>query len=196
MTTATGTPTIILGSGSEFSFLDPEAATIEIEDIAFGLAAASRFAGQCVSRFTRQRVRYSVAEHCVRGARAAPPELAYPFLMHEAGEATCGDMVGPLKALFPQFRTLEKRCEASALKRFRVPEVDKVALKALDLRMLSTEQRDLMPEYIGKGRDWAVHLPLPIEIRQPWGFDEAAEEFLYCFRQLAPIELVEELFVL
>ncbi len=178
-------PTILLGSGSYFDFEAPDAAELTIEDIAYGLAYACRFAGQCVQRSTGRRVFYSVAQHCVEMSRRGPPELAFDLLMHEAGEATCGDMTGPLKSLCPDYKAVEKRCEAAALARFGVSMADPAAVKLWDLRMLATERRDLLP---WKGEEWAVTggaepLPEPIE---PWAPDVAAVEFLIRYYLLAP----------
>jgi uncharacterized protein len=63
---------ILLGSGTYFYYLEPHSADVTIEDIAYGLAFAGRFAGQCVSRATGKRVFYSVAEHCVRMSLVVP----------------------------------------------------------------------------------------------------------------------------
>lgn len=65
-------------------------------------------------------------------------------LMHEVSEATCGDMNAPLKAICPDYKKVEKRCEAAGLKRFGVTVTDPVYIKHLDMRMLATERRDLM----------------------------------------------------
>lgn len=185
-------PTIVLGSGTYFDFEDPDSSEITIEDIAAGLAACSRFAGQCRGADGR-RVRYSVAEHCVRGSWVAPRELHYPFLMHEAGEAVCGDMTGPLKVLCPQFREIEKRCEAAILRRFDVPPFDARLLKVIDLRMLRTEKRDLVPS--AEAESWSGLDDYPpfdqIDVRRPWSFDEAYHQFLERFAAVAPEHIKE-----
>lgn len=177
-------PTILLGSGTYFDFEDPENSAITIEDIAYGLAFAGRFAGQCVSRVTGKRVFYSVAEHCVRMSRAVPPDLAYDALMHELGEATCGDMTGPLKSIVPQYKAVEKRCEAAAMRQFQVAMADPDQIKLYDLRMLATERRDLMR---WSGEEWAWTKgaePFDFEI-VPWSPEAAAVEFLDRFTELA-----------
>lgn len=180
-------PKILLGSGSYFIYEEPEAADLTIEDIAYGLAFAGRFAGQCVSQATGKRVFYSVAEHCVRMSWAVPEELALYALMHEAGESTCGDMPGPLKKLVPQFREIEKRCEAAALAKFRVgvptPEQE-TQIKHFDRVMRATERRDLMPSEVAPWPDLEGVDPLP-EVIEPWAPEPAAEEFLARFHELS-----------
>ena len=178
-------PTILLGSGGYFDFEDPENSPITIEDVAYGLAYTCRFAGQCFSRILQRRVFYSVAEHCVRMSRAVPPHLAYDALMHELGEPVCGDMTGPLKSLCPDYKRIEKRCEAAGMKRFGVAMSSPDVIKFYDLRMLATERRDLLN---WQGEDWAAsHRAEPFEFEIiPWNGDAAALEFLRRFAELAP----------
>ncbi len=184
-------PTIMLGSGTYFDFENPEGSTLTIEDYAYGLAACSRFAGQCVSRFTGRRVRYNVAQHCVLASLAALSEESaqpgddFDALMHEGGEPTCGDMTGPLKSLCPDFKAIEKRCERAAHAQFNVRMRDPALIKRIDLRMLATEKRDLVPA--ADGHEWsftAGHEPYPFEIGRVWGFEEAAERFIDRYREL------------
>lgn len=186
-------PTIMLGSGTYFDFENPEAAHLTLEDYAYGLASCSRFAGQCVSRYTGRRVRYNVAQHCVlmsfqvMGEADAQAGDDFDALMHEGGEPTCGDMTGPLKSLCPEFKRIEKRCEAAAHSQFGVRMRDPALIKRADLRMLATEKRDLIPA--ADGHEWsftAGHQPYDLVIRDVWGFEEAAERFIARFKELRP----------
>jgi hypothetical protein len=175
---------ILLGSGAYFSYSDPHSAEVTIEDIAYGLAFAGRFAGQCVSQETGKRVFYSVAEHCVRMSFVVSPTLALHALMHEAGESTCGDMPGPLKALCPDFKKIEKRCEAALFQKFGVATRDDKEIKRCDRIMLVTERRDLMP-WRGEAWDDIGDVdPLPERI-SPWPAETAAERFLARYRELS-----------
>lgn len=179
-------PTILLGSGTYFDFQDPENSAITIDDIAHGLAFEGRFSGQCVSRLTGRRVFYSVAEHCVRMSWLIPQEHAYAALMHEAGEAVCGDMTGPLKSLLPAFKQIEKRCERAIHARFGVDVPDPELLKLYDVRMLATERRDLL---FWKGERWSSEDKAePFEEIEiiPWEPRAAVTFFLERFRELAP----------
>jgi len=177
-------PTILLGSGSYFDFEAPETSDITVEDVAYGLAYACRFAGQCWSRILGRRVFYSVAEHCVRMSRAAPPALQFQALMHELGEPVCGDMTGPLKSICPDYKTVEKRCEAAIAAKFGVVIDDPDAIKMLDLRMLATERRDLM-RWSGEEWTWVKGAkPFEFEI-VPWDPEPAARAFLHRYHELA-----------
>jgi hypothetical protein len=177
-------PTILLGSGTYFDFENPEAAELTIEDVAYGLAFQSRFAGQCVSRRTGKRVYYSVAQHCVIVAGHADRGYKMAALMHEVGEATCNDMSSPLKSQCPDYKRIEKRCEAAGFVRFGVKMIDPTYIKHLDLRMLATEQRDIMPT---RGETWGTLNdiePFDAEIF-PWeNPHNAAEVFLETFHAL------------
>lgn len=180
-------PTIMLGSGTYFDYEDPEHALLTPEDYAYGIAGENRFASQCVSRFSGRRVFYNVAEHCVRMSYEAPPGLKYAALMHEGGEPTCGDMTGPLKILCQDYKAIEKRCERASFARFLVPDFDPDEMKLLDLRMLATEKRDLMPMAEGDTWSWTKGArPFDWEIRQPWDSYEAAERFLRRYDELRP----------
>ncbi len=177
-------PTILLGSGTYFDFDNPEAAELTIEDMAYGLAFQSRFTGQCVSRRTGKRVYYSVAQHCIIMSGYAEPGHKMAALMHEVGEATCNDMSSPLKSKCPDYKAIEKRCEAAGLSRFGISMSVPAYIKHLDLRMLATEQRDLMPT---SGETWEMvggREPFDAEIF-PWENPHlAAEAFLETYHAL------------
>jgi hypothetical protein len=175
---------ILLGSGGYFDFDHPEVSEITIEDIAYGLAYACRFAGQCWSPHLGRRVFYSVAEHCVRMSDLVPPALAFDALMHELGEGPCGDTVGPLKRRCPDFTHFEKSAERTLLIRFGVQMADKATIKHFDLRMLASERRDLMR---WNGEPWALLEGIePLdEIIIPWDAETAALRFLDRYHALS-----------
>lgn len=180
-------PTIITGSGGVFDYLDPDNSDLTIEDFAWGLASTGRFAGQCVSQVTGKRVVYTVCEHSVRMSFVVPPGHEYDALMHEGGESTCGDMVGPLKSICPDYKKVEKACGESALRRFKAPMRDPDLIKRYDIIMWATERRDLLPaDPFGK----RIDVPLLEERIVPWTADEAVERFMTRFRELAPADVL------
>lgn len=181
-------PTVILGSGTYYDYVHPEINVPTLEDLAYGLAFEPRFGGQCVSRRTGRRVFYPVAQHCVIMSRQVDPRIAYDALMHEAGELGCKDVSTELKKLCPDYKAVEKRCEAAMFARFRVPMLDKAAIKAADLRMLATERRDVLN---WNGERWGIDgitTPYDFEI-VPWEHEEAAQAFIVRFREIAPEEI-------
>lgn len=184
-------PTILMGDGAYFDYENPAASEVTIEDIAYGLAYTARFRGQTRS-FARggKRCFYSVAQHCILMAEALEREYGRTTglagLMHEVGEAPCGDMPGPLKIICPEFREIEKRCERAILAQFDVEIEDPALIKRYDLRMLATEKRDLMPH---SGSDaWSFtegYAPFPWTIVPYVSLEEAAEEFVRAYWRLA-----------
>lgn len=84
---------------------------VAIEDIAHGLAYQCRFNGQ-----TREF--YSVAQHSVMVMNLVPEEHRLAALLHDAAEAYLGDMVKPLKNLFPAFSEIEAQVMATIGQRF------------------------------------------------------------------------------
>lgn len=177
-------PTILLGSGTYFDFEDPENSEITIEDIAYGLAFEGRNAGQSFSRILKRRVLYVVAQHCVMMSEVVEPPLAMQALMHEVGEAPCGDMTAPLKSLNPSYKAIEKRCETAILAKFGIALTHPLEIKQADVRMLATERRDLFP---WRGERWSsadLAEPYDFEII-PWTPDEAAERFLARYAELS-----------
>jgi hypothetical protein len=179
-------PTILLGSGTYFDFDNPEAAELTIEDVAYSLSFQSRFTGHCVSRRTGRRVYYPISQHCVVMAGHAEPGHKLAALLHEVGEATCGDMNAPLKSQCPDYKRIEKRCERAGLSAFGIVVRDPDYIKRLDLRMLATEQRDLMPT---RGEKWDMLngiQPFEAEIfpwQDPHGAAETFLETYYALRR-------------
>jgi hypothetical protein len=179
-------PTVLLGSGSYYDFLDPEHSQITIEDVAYGLAFDCRFCGQCVSRATGKRVFYSVAEHCVRTSWAVPQrdDLPYDALMHELGECPPGDMAGPLKSICPDYKKIEKRCQAANQVRFDVTMREPAVIKHWDLVMLATERRDLTAWRPGDTWSSLPGIEPLKETIVPWAPEEAAQAFLARYHEL------------
>lgn len=179
-------PTILLGSGSYYDYENPEDSFLTIEDVAYGLGFTCRFRGQCVERATGQRVFYSVADHCVIMSHVVPPELAFDALMHEIGETTCGDTPGPLKAICPDIKMVEKLCEVAGFSQYGVAMSDKKTIKHYDLCMLATERRDLT---VWRGETWAWLdlpgiMPLP-QVIVPRSPEASAVAFIERYQELA-----------
>ena len=125
--------------GNRFFLTQPHIDDVAIEDIAHGLAYQCRFNGQT-------RAFYSVAQHSLMVMALVPDHLRFSALLHDAAEAYLGDMVKPLKNLFPEFSVIEARVMEIIGHRFSVDlaHLDP-AIKRADLIALATEKRDLMP---------------------------------------------------
>lgn len=125
--------------GNRFYLTRPHIDDVAIEDIAHGLAYQCRFNGQTHSF-------YSVAQHSLMVMALVAPEHRLAALLHDAAEAYLGDMVKPLKTLFPEFSAIEARVMDIIGRRFAVDltHLDP-SIKRADLIALATEKRDLMP---------------------------------------------------
>ena len=169
-------PSILTVSGEYFDFLNPEKSIFGIEDIAHGLSNVCRFAGHTNSF-------YSVAQHSYLVSKIVPPEHALAGLLHDAHEFAIGDMTTPLKRLLPEFRALELRVKAAVLARFGLTLPLHPSIKEGDLKMLVTEQRDLLPPHDNTWELTKNLEPCPERI-DPWPPASAKMLFLQRFHEL------------
>ena len=190
-------PTILMGDGLYFDFVQPDAAGMTIEDYAWGLAANNRFSGQTRYRDDTcpggigSRVLYNVCQHVVLLAQqmledGLPIDAAYEGLMHESDEVVWSDFPGPAKTLMPaKFKDRIKLAGDAIDRRFKVGHAFKDLVKQYDLRMLATEKHALMPH--SAADEWqhsSGYEPFPWRITC-WSADYAVVRFLDLYRRLA-----------
>jgi 5'-deoxynucleotidase YfbR-like HD superfamily hydrolase len=163
--------------GNRFFLTRPRIDDVDIEDIAHGLAYQCRFNGQT-------RSFYSVAQHSLMVADLVAEPLRLSALLHDAAEAYLGDMVKPLKNLFPEFSTIEAQVMAIIGERFGIDlsHLDP-AIKRADLIALATEKRDLMPHSTEDWANLAGIEPLAAAI-EPMSPQDAKRAFLDAFAAL------------
>lgn len=161
--------------GNRFYLTRPHIDDIAIEDIAHGLAYQCRFNGQ-TSAF------YSVAQHSLMVMDLVQSEHRFAALLHDAAEAYLGDMVKPLKNLFPEFGAIEARVMAIIGEKFGL-DLTRLAsiIKKADLVALATEKRDLMPHSTEVWSYLADIKPLP-QVIVPMSPGKAKETFLLAYR--------------
>lgn len=181
-------PTILLGDGSYFDFVDCDASAMTLEDYAWGLATKFRFAGQTRYALADGRLgprcAYSVAQHCVRMAAQMISDghglAAFEGLMHESDEVVWPDFPSPAKSLLPpEIKALLRRAGDAIDRKFGVTSEHKALVKQYDLRMLATERRDLMPQ--GAGDAWPIlagYEPFSFRIADCWSPEYAAAMFM------------------
>lgn len=169
-------PTIRLAGGTYFDFLNPDGSEYTIEDVAHALSLINRFNGH-TDRF------YSVAQHSVLASEHVRAGWEYEALMHDAPEFVVGDMTRPLSELCPDYKALKKRIEASVCRRFEVLYPFPPVIHEIDIRMLRTEQEQLMDA----GNDvWGITQgvePIPVRLMS-WSPEHARKRFLERYHEL------------
>ncbi|RCV86950.1 phosphohydrolase [Billgrantia montanilacus] len=159
-------PAILTASGMTLPLTYPSWRLIDDRDIAQALSRICRFGGH-------SRQFYSVAQHCVLASHLVPPEDALAALLHDAPEAYIGDMISPLKAMLPAYQAVEQRIWSAIAQRFDVDPVMPASVKQVDLQLLATERRDLLPY---SPQEWTCLegvSPLSAQI-EPWSPDMAS----------------------
>lgn len=182
--------TIQTPSNRYFDLLNPDPNDIFIEDIAHALSHIARFSGN-----TREF--YSVAQHCVLCSRINPSQMVFEKLLHDAAEAYIGDLVSPIKNLFPGYKLIEDGIDKAIANRYGLScgFQSAVEVKRADLIMLVNEKRLLFPKNEQDHHEWAgVYQSLkrlgiePGEIARveidPWPAKQARQAFLETFHVL------------
>jgi hypothetical protein len=197
---------LTLANGKGVDLFDPQAADIDWKVIAEHLAKENRYNGATPG------VAYSVAEHSVRGARAAIAAtgdrmLAAYFLCHDCHEGFLKDDTTPKKRLIAEIAAASFGGLADpvltafdlATYRFDVAIHEAAglswpphsgiiaAIKRFDLIMFVTEWRDLMPGFVHP--NWAPYSgikPLEDTIVPAASWREAMDQYLQCAHELLP----------
>lgn len=168
-------------SGLPFWPFDPKPRDVRLEDIAHHLSRSCRFTGG-----TREF--YSVAQHCVLGARHLQRDhrtaAARYFLLHDGSEAYLSDIARPVKRdpRFAFYRAIEEDVQQAVYAAFGLIDLEPEAVAHMDRALLRTEQRDLMPAPL-PGEDRGDVLPLPTRI-VPWPSNFARGQFLQVAHEL------------
>ncbi len=176
---------IPLPSGKIFDYLNPTPTMIDIHDIAMSLSKLCRFNGYCDGFYT-------VAQHSCIGAEYIDEAFAFEFLLHDAAEAYCNDIVSPFKRLLGDYKVIEGRVDAAIRIAFNLPTEMSPAVKAMDDSMYWTERYSLCPYYDGAWKSTddehkGIGKRLPgIFITPLDGWIRARERFLDSFYRYAP----------
>lgn len=95
-----GPGVIRVHSGKLVDLANPQPDDFLIEDIAWALGSMVRYNGHIPHPYT-------VARHSIVMSHYVPREYAMEALLHDAGEAYCGDIIHPLKMLYPELEKFE-----------------------------------------------------------------------------------------
>jgi 5'-deoxynucleotidase YfbR-like HD superfamily hydrolase len=138
-------------SGREIDLVNPSPADVSFEDIAHHLAHNCRFGGAV-------RETYTVAQHCVLGARLCSQVAKPYFIAHDAHEAFAGDDTTPKKRAFPLVihEMLGGRAEADQLVMFKM-----MVRNAFD----EFEKRHMKAVHEAAGLAWPVPRDIEREVK-------------------------------
>lgn len=165
-----------LASGRKFWPLDPRPEEIHIEDIAAALSKMCRYGGHC-KRF------YSVAEHSVLMAHAAPDGYHLDALLHDASEAYLADVIRPIKSSLTNYHAIEAALERAIGRRFGTRQTMPDAVKHLDNAILADERAQNMEPMPVSNEEWGARMPALGVTLQFWTPEKAEYEFLAAFRR-------------
>lgn len=147
-------------SGQFVCLLNPDPATIRIDDIAWGLSRANRYAGQT------RGAPYSVAHHSLWVAEwlracSLSAEAQIYGLLHDAHEAYTGDVPTPVKRLLgPVVGDIQARLDVAICKAIGLPNPSRLSgqlIRLADRHALSREANELLPSR-GNGPQWEAVL--------------------------------------
>jgi hypothetical protein len=126
-------------TGKIVNLWDIKQDSIELEDIAHGLAFNCRWNGHT-------KAWYSIAEHCIRVHDRATSDLQLLALFHDAEEAYWGDMIRPLKMLiktgYPELLEKMKQTRRAIFQKFGIQDGD--GYKTLDNEELKWDFQNLI----------------------------------------------------
>lgn len=164
-------------SGMKFWPEDPRPEEILILDIAHALSNLCRFGGHCW-KF------YSVAQHSVLvSERLATIEEKRWGLLHDAAEAYMQDLVPAIKGRITGYKTIEGDLASEIFHKFGLTKAHPASIKEVDVRMLATEARDLMP--LNCLNYWRLNaVPYDDLTIAPWDPTIAKKHFLSRFADL------------
>ena len=172
--------------------LNPKESDVVLEMIAQSLSRTPRFNG-----LTGDDGSYSVAQHCVIGARALCEEtkdkkLALRFLLHDAHEAFVGDITRPVQKCFgsdfsKQLEAITSKWDKVIYQKFGLKppsSAEEKLIHEMDDLMLAYECRKFYPEHFKQQPEirgvnsTAVNAVILLGLAKAWEEQKAKELFL------------------
>jgi len=170
-----------VGEGRIFYPLDPRPEEVFIDDIGMALSRLIRYNGLSDTWIT-------VAQHSVqceymiyKDGGTFEDRLA--MLMHDAAEAYIGDMIRPLKCMFPEFKKIEANIYAAIEEALGLPTMDEKTIKHYDNLAWAWEKRDFYPS----SRDWPYtpDLPAYLPTMRQWSHSKSRKMFMQTWWHLS-----------
>ena len=174
---------IMTRSHKMFDPLHPDAALIDIVDIAHALSMLCRANGYF-------KTFYSVGQHCINCAREAKARgyselVQLACLLHDASEAYLSDVTRPVKAELPRYLEIEKPLQDCIWAKFLdrpLSSVEYDQVFEIDDAILAHEFINLM--------DASIIDPTPAICSRPefafTGFERCRQDFLDLFWSIKP----------
>lgn len=141
---------MITVSGILFNLMDPDPDLININDIAHGLSNNCRWNGHTQSFF-------SVAEHCIRcywmykrETDLFQKKIGLAILLHDAEESYWGDVISPLKSIYPDIAKKMDHLRNLIYKKYGIYNNHRPVVKSIDKFMLRWEHVNAV------GNDWVA----------------------------------------
>jgi hypothetical protein len=123
--------------------MDPKAADICIEDIAYALANTNRWGSHANPQITVAQHSIMVSEALMRNGASQMIQLQ--GLFHDAAEAYLGDVPTPIKAQLHAYVAMEIICTGAIFDAFGITLPMDPQIHLQDVEMRRWEYRDLMP---------------------------------------------------
>lgn len=185
-------------SGRRLDLLDPQPESIEIEDIARGLARVARWNGQTVGEHALSVAQHSlVVEEIASALTGSPaPSFSLAALLHDAPEYVIGDLISPFKtAIGLDYKAFERQLLRAIHRRFGLPadlgpealalikQADRIAAFYEATRLAGFEESEAMI-YFGSPSRLEPSLTLRLEGLDAWAVPIAEKRFLARFGAL------------
>lgn len=138
---------MITRSGELIDLFNPNPSQIHIEDIAHGLSNICRWNGQTGEFF-------SVAQHTILGTARCPDNRKAQWLLHDAEEAYFGDIIKPVKNLFPELEEAADNMRQIIYRKFNIEYIYDDVIRHIDKAMLDWDWNNLIGENYKPGLCW------------------------------------------
>lgn len=143
---------MITASGKVFDLMNPDINLIDINDIARALSRLYRWNGHAD---------ITVAQHSCMAAWYVSEEIQPHMLLHDAEEAYWGDIIRPIKYLYPEIEKEMTKLRKLIFKRFGLKYIYNKEMKEADNMCLMHEYEHVLKgEMVGRlaHHKWSIEM--------------------------------------